>query len=179
MAISHNGKWRQQNQSDVNVQRQTTSSEKTRQLTDETAGSNCTRQHGVSAFEISWRMDQFEAVLRSLKKNKTRDPTGIINEIFKPGVIGSDLKVALLSLLNGCKTNQTVPPYMMMANTHTIYKNKGSRFDLKNDRGIFILSVLRKILDKLIYNDKYSEIASNMSDSNIGAQKDKNIKNHL
>ena len=47
------------------------------------------------------------------------------------------------------------------------------------DRGIFILSVLRKIFDKLIYNDKYQDIDKGMSDSNIGARKQKNIKNHL
>ena len=48
-----------------------------------------------------------------------------------------------------------------------------------NDRGIFILPVLRKILDKLTYNDKYPELDIAMSDSNIGARKNKNIRNHL
>ena len=32
---------------------------------------------------------------------------------------------------------------------------------------------------KLIYNDKYSIIDSNMSDSNVGARKNKNIRNHI
>ena len=54
-----------------------------------------------------------------------------------------------------------------------------TRYDLENDRGIFILTVLRKILDKLIYKEKYPGIESNMSDSNIGARRGKNIKNHL
>ena len=61
----------------------------------------------------------------------------------------------------------------------TLYKNKGSRFEMENERGIFILSILRKIFDKLIYNDKYKDIDSGMSDSNIGARREKNIKNHL
>jgi hypothetical protein len=66
-----------------------------------------------------------------------------------------------------------------MANISSIFKNKGSRLDLNNDRGIFILAVLRKILDKLNYQEKYPHIDSAMSDSNIGARKGRNIKNHL
>ena len=50
---------------------------------------------------------------------------------------------------------------------------------MSNDRGIFILPVLRKILDKLTYLDKYPELDMAMSDSNIGARKNKNIRNHL
>ena len=51
--------------------------------------------------------------------------------------------------------------------------------EMKNDRGSFILSVFRKILDKLLYLDKYPDIDKHMSDSNIGARKERNIKNHL
>ena len=57
-------------------------------------------------------------------------------------------------------------------------KNKGSRLDLENDRGIFTCTVLNTILQKLIYNDQYDMIDSNLSDSNIGARKQKNIRNH-
>ena len=35
------------------------------------------------------------------------------------------------------------------------------------------------LLDKLIYNDLYPEMESVMSNSNIGALKNKNIRNHL
>ena len=45
---------------------------------------------------------------------------------------------------------------------------------MANDRGIFILSIFRKIVDKLIYHDKYEKIDSYMSDSNIGARRMKN-----
>ena len=50
---------------------------------------------------------------------------------------------------------------------------------MDNDRGIFGLSVFNKIIDKLIYIEKYPLLDQNMSDSNIGARKKKNIKNHL
>ena len=66
-----------------------------------------------------------------------------------------------------------------MANITTIPKPKSSKFEVEGERGIFILLVLRKILDKLIYNDIYEDIDLAMSDSNIGARKNRNVKNHL
>ena len=41
----------------------------------------------------SWSADELWKVLKNLKTNKTRDPLGMINKIFKPGVIGQDLTV--------------------------------------------------------------------------------------
>ena len=81
--------------------------------------------------------------------------------------------------MNGIKQTFYFPEYVELANISSIFKLKGSRFDIESDRGIFILPVLKKILDKLIYEDKYSFIDNNMSDSNIGARRGKNIKNHL
>ena len=126
-----------------------------------------------------WTMKNLEDVLRSLKNNQARDPVGMVNELFKLENIGSKLKWAILDLMNCLKSNLFIPEKFQLSNITSIFKNKGSRLDLKNDRGIFILTTLRKILDKLTYNDKYLGIESNMSDSNIGARKDKNIRNHL
>ena len=47
-----------------------------------------------------WNLEDLDNVLKTLKKNKCRDPHGIINELFKPGVIGKNLKTSLLTLLN-------------------------------------------------------------------------------
>ena len=66
-----------------------------------------------------------------------------------------------------------------MSNITTIYKKKGSKHELENDRGIFGLSLFKKIIDKLIYKEKYPLIDEQMSDSNIGARQKKNIRNHL
>ena len=128
---------------------------------------------------LPWKHDELSLVLKSLKNNKSMDPNGMINEVFKHGSIGTDLKKALLILFNGIKKNQHIPEYLTLSNITTIFKNKGSRLNLDNDRGIFILTVVKKILDKLIYVDKYSEIDRNMSDSNVGSRKKRNIKDHL
>ena len=126
-----------------------------------------------------WKINELEKVLKSLKNNKTRDPLGMINEVFKTGCAGPDLKIALIELYNGIKENQIIPDYLNLSNITTIYKQKGSKLSLNSERGIFILTSLKKILDKLIYFDKFSYIDKNMSDSNIGSRKDRNIRNHL
>ena len=43
----------------------------------------------------------------------------------------------------------------------------------------FSVSISRTILIKLIYKEKYDIIEDSMSDSNIGARKKKNIRNHI
>ena len=50
---------------------------------------------------------------------------------------------------------------------------KGSQFQLKNERGIFIVNGVRGLLMKLIYNSKYNIIEENMSESNIGSRKNR------
>jgi hypothetical protein len=79
-----------------------------------------------------------------LKNNKSRDPQGFINEIFKPGVIGNNLKKGILLLVNGVKDNFHFPFFMQWANITTIYKSKGSRLCLDSDRGIFVINILKK-----------------------------------
>ena len=78
-----------------------------------------------------------------------------------------------------------IPMFITLSNITTIYKNKGSRLDLENDRGIFIISTIKKILNKLIYNNYYNDIDENMADSNRGKEiqkhkepQDDNIWNH-
>ena len=44
---------------------------------------------------------------------------------------------------------------------------------------MFNVVKLRSILDKLSYNDNYDIIDKNMSCSNIGARKNRNIRDHL
>ena len=126
-----------------------------------------------------WTTSDIDKITKKLKNNQTRDPIGMVNELLKPGVMGGDLKKAISFLMNGVKVNLFFPEFMQLANISSLYKNRGSRFSLDNDRGIFILTVFRKVLDKLIYQDKHSEIEKNMSDSNIGGRKGKNVKDHL
>ena len=68
---------------------------------------------------------------------------------------------------------------MELAEVATIYKGKGDKSNLDNERGIFIVTILRSILMKLIYIDEYDTIDGSMSDSQVGSRKGKNIRNHI
>ena len=61
----------------------------------------------------------------------------------------------------------------------SLWKSKGSRNELSNDRGIFNVSKVRSIFDKVIYSDVYETIDQNMSCSNVGGRKKRNIRDHL
>ena len=126
-----------------------------------------------------WTITQLDVVLKSLKSNKSRDPHGLINDLFKPGVIGCDLKKSILMMMINIREKCEIPEFIEWANITSLYKGKGDRLDITNERGIFIVSIFRSILMKLIYNEKYEVIESNMSDSNVGARRNKNIRNHI
>ena len=120
-----------------------------------------------------WVEKDLKKVLQSLKINKSRDPHSLINEIFKPRVIWSDLFNSLIMMYNGIKLEFEIPDILQLANIISIYKGKGEKTCLESDRGIFIINIFRSILMKLIYNDEYANIDDNMSDSNIGARKNR------
>ena len=60
---------------------------------------------------------------------------------------------------------------MKVVNIYAIYKGKGELTELDSERDIFIVSILRTILMKMIYEEKYQIIDKSISDSNIGARK--------
>ena len=124
-----------------------------------------------------WNMKDLEKVFKGVKNNKARDAHGHTYEIFKNG--GKDLKKSLLDLCNHVKKKQIYPSIFQPANITSLYKLRGEKSDFDNQRGIFNVVKIRSILDRLVYNEKYSVIDSNMSCSNIGARKGRNIRDHL
>ena len=55
-----------------------------------------------------WTMEELTVVLKGLKTNKSRDALGYLNELFKPEVIGDDLKLAILKLMDRIKTKTRI-----------------------------------------------------------------------
>ena len=126
-----------------------------------------------------WTLKQLQQVLKHLKSGKSRDPHGLIYELFKPEVSGIDFQKSFLIMANRIKDKVFFPEFMQYANVVSIYKGKGEKADLANDRGIFLVNIFRSIIMKMVYKDKYEIVDTNMSDSNVGARKNKNIRNHL
>ena len=59
------------------------------------------------------------------------------------------------------------------------FKNNGSRKDLNFYRGLFTINVFRSILDKLIYIDEFETIDKNLTDSNVGGRRGRNIRDNI
>ena len=89
-----------------------------------------------------WEQKHLDKVLSNLKTNKSRDPLGLSNIIFKPNVAGSDFKLAILKLMNNIKEKQIYPKALETGNITCIYKRKFSRADFDNYRGIFGILIL-------------------------------------
>ena len=81
--------------------------------------------------------------------------------------------------MNKIKTDQAFPKEMELCDISSVYKRKGCRNSFNSYRGIFRVSFLRCILDRLIYNDEYEIIDNNLTDSNVGARKGRNIRDNI
>ena len=126
----------------------------------------------------NWTMQDINKVLGEISQNKSRDPDGLNRSIFHFKNIGLNLKESLLIMFNKLKKQGIIPDFMKKATISTIPKS-GSKLVMKNERGIFVLSSVRTIFMRLIYNTKYEVINSNMSDSNVGGRKEKSCINHI
>ena len=127
-----------------------------------------------------WSHKHLDNVLSSLKNGKCRDPEGFINELFKHGVAGSDLKDSILHIMNKTKSTLEIPEFMKTVNVAMLPKpGKPGLHKLENQRGIFLISVFRSILMKLVLKDKYKALDSYMTDSNIGGRQGRRIQDHL
>ena len=92
---------------------------------------------------VPWTLEDLQKATKSLKINQSRDPNSMINELFKPKVAGKDLKQSVLNLMNLIQSSLFLPEFMQMSDITSIFKLKGSRMELSNDRGIIILGVPR------------------------------------
>ena len=126
----------------------------------------------------SWGMKDLEKALSDLKNDKSRDFEGYANKIFKKGVIGEDLKSSMLKMFNHLRNAKLIPSFMNFTNISTVPK-RGSLLNPENERGIFRVSVIRYILMRLLYNDKYPIIDKNMSDCQMGGRKGKGCKSNI
>ena len=67
-----------------------------------------------------WTMADLNKVLSRLKNNKSRDYQGYINKIFKPNVIGKDLKKSMLVMFRKLKKKKMIAKFMNFANITTV-----------------------------------------------------------
>ena len=100
----------------------------------------------------NWDVENIQNVCKSLKNSKARDECGFIYELFKPPFAGKDIYESLTKLFNLAKQRLEIPDFFELMSITSLYKNKGIRSDISNERGIFNLSKVRSIFDKVIYS---------------------------
>ena len=100
---------------------------------------------------------------KSLKNRKARDECGFIYELFKKPFAGSDVFQSLTKMFNLIRDELVTPDFFELMSITSLYKNKGLKSDISNERGIFNVSKVRSIFDKVIYSDVYEVIDKNMS----------------
>ena len=93
-----------------------------------------------------WTAEQLQKALDKLQTNKCQDPHGHVNELYKN--FGDDGKQSLLLMFNQIKKEILVPSKLDLSDVTVLYKNKGTRQDVINWRGIFKLPIVRNILDR-------------------------------
>ena len=135
-------------------------------------------EHARKHKSEEFTMAELEKVLKNLKNDKSKDFNGYINELFKEGVAGKDLKQSLLMMFNQMKNELVIPECLRTAHVTILHKKK-CRLDLNNWRGIIVCSVLPTVLMKIIDERTYPKVEKNMTDSQIGARKNKSVRNHL
>ena len=126
----------------------------------------------------AFTLNELENTLKNLKSGNSRDPEHLITDIFKEDAMGDNLKLSVLIIMNKMKDETSIPDCVRTANKTMLHKKK-DKLDLKNWRGIFVTSVLRTILMKLIHERAYEKVAPNMTDSQIGAVRKKSVRNHI
>ena len=133
-------------------------------------------EHEITA---EWKMEDLEKVLQTLKSKQSQDSNGFANEIFQLKNIGDDLKKSLLILCNKIKKENHLPAILRDAVISAIPKNKKNQLKLENQRGIFLTNKVKSVLMKLIYNSIIEDVEDNLSESNIGARKDRATRDHV
>ena len=103
----------------------------------------------------------------------------MVYELFKPQYAGTDLYQSLTLMFNGMKRELQIPDFFGLMSITSFHKNKGPKNDLSNDRGVFNVAKIRSVLDKVLYKDTYNIIDKNLSCSNVGGRKGRNIRDHL
>ena len=93
--------------------------------------------------------------------------------------IGDDLKTSILILFNKIKRENHLPSVLRDAVISAIPKNHKNPLRLENQRGIFLTNKVKSVLMKLVHNSIIDDVEDHLSESNIGARKDRSTRDHV
>ena len=120
---------------------------------------------------------QVENNIKKLKNKKSLDPQGMSNLLLKEG--GSDLIASLCMVFNSICEENTVPEQWKVTTIVSIYKNKGSKTDLNNRRGLFITNVVSKLFEKILLGKNDNQFKQSISKFQCGGVKGKSTADQV
>jgi archaellum component FlaC len=97
---------------------------------------------------IQFEYNEITKGINQLKKKKAADLQGWRNEMILNG--GPEMEKSLMQIYNAVLRGNKVPEEWEQVKIKSIYKNKGSRKQLKNRRGLFITSIISKLFEKVL-----------------------------
>ena len=103
---------------------------------------------GESSSSHPFTLKELKQIVARLKNNKCPGVDGFPGELFKNA--GDGVLKSLLSVFNKVKIAKDIPEQWNAVRVATMYKQKGSKKELKNYRGIFLTLVVSKIFENLI-----------------------------
>lgn len=82
-------------------------------------------------------------------------------------------------LINAILKSQIIHDRWKSMKIKSLYKNKGSRNEMKNRRGVFITSIVSKIFEKIIYNRNMHHVNEILSPFQCGSRPGRGVSDHL
>ena len=125
----------------------------------------------------NYQVEEVQTAIKELKLGKSADPTGLIREAFIRG--GSGLVHSITAVFNAFKKNFDVPSQWDDSLITTMFKKKGSWKKLDNYQGIFIVTILQLIYEKVLKNRISGVRQKNMSKFQNGGVKGKSVTDNL
>ena len=96
----------------------------------------------------AFTLEELVAIIKDLKKKKTPGYDGINAEFLIEA--GNGLLVPLLQIFNAIRVSKSIPEQWNQVLISLIYKNKGSKKELVNYRGIFLTIIVSKVFEGLL-----------------------------
>ena len=121
--------------------------------------------------------DEIIKAIKELKNKYTRDSQGWSNVLLKNS--GMDVVNSIEILFNEIDRKIITPREWIEMIIISLYKNKGSKEDMENRRGLFITSTISKVYEKIKQKRNNEEFEKKVSKYQCGGRKEKSTIDHI
>ena len=99
---------------------------------------------------IEFEQEEITRAIRQLTCGKAGDGDNWTNEMIRNG--GEEMSNSIRKMYNKISKERELPKQWEKMKIRSIFKNKGSRKEMKNRRGIFLTNIIGKLFEKALKN---------------------------